>query len=69
MKKKLIIEGMTCKHCVMHVKNALMEVDGVIQVDVSLEEKQAVVETNEGVSDSQLKNAVTETGYKVLEVL
>ena len=43
MKKTINIEGMVCGNCVMHVKNALMAVSGVTNVDVSLEKKTAEV--------------------------
>ena len=43
MKKTLKIEGMMCAHCVAHVKSALQKVDGVKDVEVSLENKTAVV--------------------------
>ena len=36
MKKEIKIEGMSCMHCVMHVKNALMEVKGVKDVNEAL---------------------------------
>lgn len=39
MKKTINIEGMVCGNCVMHVKNALMAVSGVTNVDVSLEKR------------------------------
>jgi len=68
MTKTIMIEGMTCNHCVMHVTNALKEIDGVSAVEVNLQKKLAVVETSSDVSDSILINAVTETGYQVLKV-
>lgn len=34
MKKTINIEGMVCGNCVMHVKNALMDVSGVTNVIV-----------------------------------
>ena len=37
MKVTLKIEGMMCMHCVAHVKKALSEIDGVSNVEVSLE--------------------------------
>ena len=37
MKKKILIEGMRCEHCVGHVKEALEGLDGVTSVEVSLE--------------------------------
>ncbi len=36
MKKKLYIEGMSCDHCVKHVKDALSEIPGISSVEVDL---------------------------------
>ena len=47
MKKKILIEGMSCKNCVAHVKNALEELSGVSEVEVNLEGKYALVEATE----------------------
>ena len=60
--RELRIEGMTCNHCVMHVKKALAAVPGVTgEVVVSLEKKLAVVN---GSADVQaLIAAVEEEGY------
>lgn len=66
MKKTVKIEGMMCMHCVKAVEKALSAVDGVTAVNVSLEEKQAVVEGN--VSEEALKAAVAEAGYEVTAV-
>lgn len=55
MKKKILIEGMSCEHCVGHVKNALEGLDGVTSVEVSLENKCAIVETTN--SNEELKAA------------
>ncbi len=63
---KLKVEGMTCNHCVMAVKKALLKVPGVERAEVSLEKGEAVVE---GQADPQaLVRAVEEEGYKA-EVL
>lgn len=68
MKKELKIEGMTCKHCVKHVKEALEELNGVKHVKVSLENKNATLETDK-VNDDMLKNAVSEAGYEVVDII
>lgn len=65
MKTVLSIEGMSCMHCVRHVKEALEEIQGVMSVEVSLEEKNAVVEYDEKVSLESMKAAVVEAGYEV----
>ncbi|WP_410177090.1 heavy-metal-associated domain-containing protein [Thermoclostridium stercorarium] len=37
MKKKVYIEGMSCNNCVRHVHEALIQIDGVQDAQVSLE--------------------------------
>ena len=68
MKKTLKIEGMMCAHCVAHVKSALQKVDGVKDVEVSLENKTAVVTLTSDVNNDVLKSAVTNEGYEVVEI-
>lgn len=67
MKKKIAIEGMSCLNCVKHVKQALLEVPGVKNVEVYLQDKYALVKTDK-VSDEAIKKAVEEAGYDVLEI-
>ncbi|WP_369798604.1 heavy-metal-associated domain-containing protein [Methanosarcina sp. WH1] len=59
------VEGMSCGHCVMRVKKAIEGLEGVKKVDVSLENKQAVVEFDEGKTDvKKIKAVVQENGYE-----
>lgn len=64
--KTLNIEGMMCAHCQAHVQKALEGVEGVTQVEVSLEENKATVTMTPGVNEQDLAAAVTEAGYKVV---
>ena len=66
MKKKILIEGMSCEHCVGHVKNALEGLEGVTSVEVSLENNYAIVESTN--SNEELKEAIEEEGYDVLKI-
>lgn len=66
MKKKLLIEGMSCNHCVAHVKEALEAVEGVSSVEVSLEDNCAIVEST--TADEILKEAIEEEGYDVVGI-
>ena len=54
-----------CSHCTGTVEKALNAVDGVNNVTVSLENKNAVVTVDDTVTDKQLKEVVTNAGYKV----
>lgn len=67
MVKTIQIEGMMCMHCVAHVQKALSALEGVTVKDVSLENKNAVVEV-ENVTDETLKNAVVNAGYAVIDI-
>ena len=59
---KLKVEGMTCGHCVMHVKQAIAKVPGVQgPVEVSLEKGEALVNGTPEVE--AVLAAVEEEGY------
>jgi len=64
MNKKLEITGMSCGHCVSHVKSALEGVEGVSQADVSLENHEADVTLSDQVIDADLIAAVEGAGYQ-----
>ena len=66
MTTTISIEGMMCAHCQAHVEKALKEVAGVIEVTVSLENKNAVVTGDASVE--ALKQAVVDAGYEVTDV-
>ncbi len=69
MKKTILVDGMMCVHCAKHVTDALERVAGVKKADVSLENKTAVVELSEAVSDDILLAAVKEAGYEPKAIL
>jgi copper ion binding protein len=66
MKTTLNIEGMSCEHCVAHVKEALEAIGGVSAAQVSLKEKNALVEHEDSVSFEAMKAAVSEAGYEAV---
>jgi copper chaperone len=65
----LKIEGMSCEHCVQSVTKALQGVEGVSRAEVDLASGSAVVDLDAAKADiAQLRGAVDEAGYKVVEV-
>jgi len=59
------IEGMSCGHCTSAVENALKRTDGVENVKVSLDDKNAVVEFDESiVSAEALADVVEDQGFE-----
>lgn len=63
---KIKIDGMSCGHCVSHVKEALEALEGVVKVDVKLEENAAYVEG--AVSEDKVREAIDEAGYDVVGI-
>ena len=66
MKTIVRIEGMSCAHCVQHVKEALEAVPGVKSAEVSLKNKSAETEHAGTVTLAALKAAVEEAGYEAV---
>ena len=65
----LPIQGMTCASCVNKVQKALNSIKGVVQADVNFATERAWVEyIPDEVSIRELRKAVEEAGYHVLEV-
>ena len=64
--KKLIVnvDGMSCNNCAKHVNKALSEIEGVKEVDVNLEDKQAEVSYEGNIEEETLKSAIDEAGYE-----
>ena len=67
MIRTIKIEGMHCPNCVAAVKRELEALEGVTEVDVSLEEAQAIVEV-ENVADETLQEAIEDIGFDVVEI-
>ena len=58
------VDGMSCGGCVKSVTGVLTALDGVAKADVSLEQKQAVVEFDAGkVTREQLKAVIEDAGF------
>jgi len=68
MKETIGVFGMTCMHCHKRVTDAISKVNGVKSVEVSLENKSATVEFDEGATNLEIiKKAVIDAGYEVGE--
>jgi hypothetical protein len=63
---ELMIEGMSCNHCVANVEKAIAKVTGVDSYKVSLDDGKAVLEGNFDMD--KVKNEIEEVGYKVTGV-
>ena len=69
MTKKIIVDGMMCDHCKNRVKNAISKISGVKNVDVNLETKEVIIESEIDIDTNQFKNAVEDEGYKFVSIV
>lgn len=68
---ELLVDGLTCKHCVASVEEEVSEVEGVTSVDVELNSgaisKVTVISTSPFDEDA-IRDAVTEAGFTLTEM-
>jgi len=64
--KVYTVTGMTCGHCVSSVSSEVGKVSGVSGVDVDLGSGRVTV-TGEDFSDDQIREAVDEAGYTLVD--
>lgn len=65
MKRKVLINGMSCMNCVRHVKKALEEIPGMESVQVDLATKSATITGD--VAESLIVKVLADHDYEVLE--
>lgn len=68
MRKKIEIEGMSCKHCTESVKKVLSEISGVFDVNVNINDKYAIILANKDVEDVYIKYFIDDAGYRVIGI-
>ena len=66
--KTIKIEGMSCNHCKMSVEKALNSIEGISKVEVDLEKKQAVIESNVEIENDKIKEVIEEQGFEVKDI-
>jgi copper chaperone CopZ len=62
---ELTIEGMTCQHCVMHVKKELSKISGLVIEEVQIG-KARVQYDDSKISLKRLEDAVHGAGYRLV---
>jgi copper chaperone len=62
--REYTVQGMTCSHCVLSVREEVSEVPGVSAVDVDLTSGRLTV-TGADVDEQAVRAAVADAGYEV----
>ncbi len=60
------ISGMSCGHCSGAVTKALSEIEGISDVSVDLEKKQATYNESQPVSVDLIKETIAKIGFEVV---
>lgn len=68
MKKLIAVEGMTCAGCAKAVKSKLEELEGVENVEVSLDSQSVSVETQRDLSVDDVNDQLSDTSYQAVSV-
>ena len=64
-KKVINIDGMQCNHCKMTVEKVLGAIDGVEQVIVDLENKNATITGSKNIDNAVIEQVITDEGFVV----
>lgn len=60
----ILVGGMTCGHCKMHVEKALKTIPSVSSVDVSLQNGEAIVQAEKVIAPDVFKKTLSKIGYE-----
>ena len=67
-KISIAIKGMTCSSCEEHVNHTVNELDGILNVKTSYNDKNASIEFDKSKTTvEEIEKAINSTGYKVIE--
>lgn len=70
MIKKLLIEGMSCNHCVNHLNTALTEdIEDVKVLEVNLDGKYAIVDMKDDIDLKQLKQVIDNLDFELKDII
>jgi copper chaperone len=67
MTSVLKVKGMSCQHCVMSVKKALTQLEGIQNVQVDLQKGEVHFENTKSITSDRIEKAIEEAGYQVVK--
>lgn len=68
MLETIYINGMQCEHCKMRVEKVLNSINGIKNVSVNLDNKNVVIECEGEIEEDNIKEAVEEIGFEVVDI-
>ncbi len=67
MKKIIKVEGMKCEYCKNSVINALKEIKDIQNVEINLDSKEVVIESNNKIDMTIIKEKISEKDLKLFK--
>ncbi|HFI0795528.1 TPA: heavy-metal-associated domain-containing protein [Streptococcus suis] len=69
MKQTLKLKNLSCQNCVKHVTNHLLDLGGVVEVKIQLDQQLAEVETSVAYDVEAYQEVLDDTIYGVEELI
>ena len=69
MKQTLKLKNLSCQNCVKHVTNNFLDLDGVEEVKIQLDQQLAEVETSVAYDLKRYQEVLDDTIYEVEELV
>ena len=66
MKQEVDVNGMTCQGCANAVKTKFEKINGIDSVEIDLENKKAILETEIEIPKDLLQTVLEDTNYEVV---
>lgn len=66
MKKIIMVDGMSCEHCVKRVTESINEIEGAKCLNVSLADKSVEIEYKDNLILSKIRGSIIDAGYEVM---
>ncbi len=67
MEKIIEIEGMSCEHCAKRIEHVLKNMEGITDVNVSLDKKEAIVK-GDTIDTNIIKDKIENIGFNVKNI-
>ena len=67
MASTIKVKGMSCQHCVMSVKKALSQLEGIQNVEVDLQKGEVRFDTTKQVTSDTIEKAILDAWYQVVQ--
>jgi len=62
----LKVKGMSCQHCVMSVTKALIQLEGIKDVQVDLAKGEVRFDNTKSLASDRIQKAITDAGYEII---